>query len=167
MQKVSFRKVKPAVSAIEPTNEIIMHFELPNLLPADQLLALNTKFSTLSLLTSRPETPHPIVLGEQQFSVNEIKVLLPLLRLYPHYCPYEVMLASFNCGSTSEAIVERFRVRLEEARFADVWDYEMRPTRNILSRTRFKLRELGIEVTSILETGYLLIYIPERTPHKV
>lgn len=164
MQKIAFHKVKTTVSTtIEPTNEVIMHFELAKLLPAGQTLALNTKLGTLSLLASQSETPHPIVLGEQQFSVNEIRVLLPLLQLYPHYCPYEVMLASFNCGNTSEATVERFRVRLEEARFADVWDYEMRPTRNILSRTRFKLRELGIEVSSILETGYLLIYMPART----
>lgn len=164
MQKIAFHKVKTTVSTtIEPTNEVIMHFELAKLLPTGQTLALNTKLGTLTLLASQPETPHPIVLGEQQFSVNEIRVLLPLLQLYPHYCPYEVMLASFNCGNTSEATVERFRVRLEEARFADVWDYEMRPTRNILSRTRFKLRELGIEVSSILETGYLLIYMPART----
>lgn len=163
MQKISLRKVKTAISAIEPINEIIMHFELAKLLPADQLLALNTKLGTLTLLANQPDTLHPIVLGEQQFSVNEMRVLLPLLQLYPRYCPYEVMLASFNCGNTSETTVERFRVRLEEARFADVWDYEMRPTRNILSRTRFKLRELGIEVSSILETGYLLIYMPART----
>jgi hypothetical protein len=163
MQKISLRKVKTTISGIEPATEIIMHFELAKLLPTDQTLALNTKLGTLTLLANQSETPYPIVLGEQQFSVNEMRVLLPLLQLYPHYCPYEVMLASFNCGNTSETTVERFRIRLEEARFADVWDYEMRPTRNILSRTRFKLRELGIEVSSILETGYLLIYIPART----
>lgn len=162
MQKIAFHKVKTAISAIEPTDEIIIHFEMAKLLPGEQLLALNTKFGILTLLASQPETPHPLVLGEQQFSVNEIRVLLPLLQLYPRYCPYEVMLASFNCGNTSEATVERFRIRLEEARFADVWDYEMRPTRNILSRTRLKLRELGIEVSSILETGYLLIPMPTR-----
>lgn len=162
MQKVSLRKVKTAASVIEPTNETILHFELAKLLPAGQILALHTKLNTLTLLALQPDASHPLVLGEQQFSVNEMRVLLPLLQLYPRYCPYEVMLASFNCGNTSEEMVERFRVRLEEARFADVWDYEMRPTRNILSRTRFKLRELGIEVSSILETGYLLIALPMR-----
>jgi len=84
------------------------------------------------------------------------------LQMYPHYCPYEVLLASFNCGNTSEATVDRFRLRLQEAQFAGVWDYEMRPVRNILSRTRFKLRDFGIEISSILETGYLLIYLPAR-----
>src|SRR5260370_6084789 len=137
MQKVSFRKVKAAASVIRQTDETIMHFDLANLLPADKILALNTRLGTLALLTMKPETPHPILLGEQQFSGSEMSVLLPLLQLYPHYCPYEVMLASFNCGNAAEATVERFRVRLHEAQFAGVWDYEMRPARNILSRTRF------------------------------
>ncbi|MGH2480657.1 MAG: hypothetical protein ACRDHW_13465 [Ktedonobacteraceae bacterium] len=167
MQKVSFRKVETTVSLPKPTDEIIMHFDMTNLLPDGQLLALNTKLGTIALLTCQTETPHPILLSEQQFSVNELRVLLPLLQLHPHYCPYEVLLASFYVGNTDEATVERFRLRLQEAQFAGVWDYEMRPARNILSRIRFKLRDLNIEISSILETGYLLIYAPPRQPREI
>ncbi len=162
MQNVSSRKGKTAVYLIRQTDEAIMHFELANLLPEDQTLALNTRLGTLALLTNDPATSHPTLLAEQQFSSSEMSVLVPLLQSHPHYCPYEVLLASFNCGNTAETTIERFRLRLQEAQFAGVWDYEMRPVRNILSRTRFKLRDFGIEVSSILETGYLLIYLPAR-----
>jgi hypothetical protein len=162
MPDVSSRKGKTAVYLIRQTDEAILHFELANLLPEGQTLALNTRLGTLALLTSEPETSHPTLLAEQQFSSSEMSVLVPLLQAHPHYCPYEVLLASFNCGNTAEATVERFRLRLQEAQFAGVWDYEMRPVRNILSRTRFKLREFGIEISSILETGYILIYLPSR-----
>lgn len=162
MQNVSIRKGKTAVHLVKQTDEFICHFEMAGLLPEGQTLALNTRLGTLALLTSDPATTHPTLLAEQQFSSSEMSVLVPLLQSYPHYCPYEVLLASFNSGNTTEASVERFRLRLQEAQFAGVWDYEMRPVRNILSRTRFKLREFGIEISSILETGYILIYLPMR-----
>jgi hypothetical protein len=165
MQNVSSRKGKTAVYLIRQTDEAIMHFELANLLPEDQTLALNTRLGTLALLTYDSATSHPTLLAEQQFSSSEMSVLVPLLQSHPHYCPYEVLLASFNCGNTAEMTVERFRLRLQEAQFAGVWDYEMRPVRNILSRTRFKLRDFGIEISSILETGYILIYLPARKVH--
>jgi hypothetical protein len=38
----------------------------------------------------------------------------------------------------------------------------MRPVRNVLSRTRLKVRSFGIEISSILETGYVLMVLPER-----
>ncbi len=162
MQKVPSRKAKTPAHPIKHVDETITHFELPNLLPTEHTLALNPKLGTLALLTTHEENAHPALLVEQQFSTNELSVLLPLLEMYPHFCPYEVLLASFNNGKTDEATVSRFRLRLQEAQFAGVWDYEMRPVRNILSRTRFKLRDFGIEISSILETGYLLIYLPLR-----
>lgn len=162
MQNASSRRGKTSVYLIGQTDEAISHFGLANLLPEDQVLALNTRLGTLALLTHDPATPYPTLLAEQQFSQSEMSVLVPLLESHPHYCPYEVLLASFNCGNTTEASIERYRLRLQEAQFAGVWDYEMRPVRNILSRTRFKLRDFGIEISSILETGYILVYLPLR-----
>ena len=37
----------------------------------------------------------------------------------------------------------------------------MRPVRNVLSRVRFKMRSFGIDITSILETGYILMVKPQ------
>lgn len=163
MQNDFPRQRQAAIHLLRQADEAIMHFELENLLPENQTLALNPKLGILTLLTSDPATPnHPLLLAEQQFSSSEMSVLVPLLQAHPHYCPYEVLLASFNCGNTTETTVERFRLRLQEAHFAGVWDYELRPLRNILSRTRFKLRSFDIEITSILENAYLLIHLPGR-----
>ena len=158
---MSFHKGKDSDSAREPDKDAIVHFELTDLLPENQLLVLYPRLGTLARLAVQPDVSHPLILAEQQFSAHEMQILYPLLRAYPDYCPHEVLFASFSFGTTSEAMVERCRIRLEEARFADLWDYEMRPLRGVLSRTRMKLRALGIEISSILETGYLLTSLSE------
>ena len=76
---------------------------------------------------------------EQQFTNSEVCVLLPLLQLYPHYCPYEVMLAHFNSRNVDEQVIVKSRNRLQEAQALGIWEYEMRPVRNVLSRTRLKI----------------------------
>ena len=52
--------------------------------------------------------------------------------------------------------------QLHEAQLEGVWDQEMRPVRNVLSRTRLKMRTFGIEIASILETGYVLMRLSAR-----
>ena len=157
MQKVSLRKVKTPMSYLQESNEEILHFSLQGLLPVGHSLALNTTIGTLSHLVVKQDRPH--MLMEQQFTTSEICVLMPLMESYPYYCPYEVLLASFNTGRVNETTVERCRERLLEAQEAGVWDQEMRPVRNVLSRTRLKTRAFGIEISSILETGYILMYM--------
>ncbi|MBO0782907.1 MAG: hypothetical protein J2P37_29180 [Ktedonobacteraceae bacterium] len=157
MQKVSLRKVKPPISNLHEDNEEVLHFSLQGLLPPGHTLALNTAIGTLSLLVCKQDRPH--MLMEQQFTTSEICVLMPLLESYPYYCPYEVLLASFNSGRVTESTIERCRQRLQDAQEAGVWDQEMRPVRNVLSRTRLKTRTFGIEISSILETGYILMYM--------
>ncbi|GCE09467.1 hypothetical protein [Dictyobacter aurantiacus] len=160
MQKVSLRKVKTPVSYLQENSEEILHFSLQGLLPAGHTLALNTSLGTLSHLACKDERPY--MLMEQQFTTSESCVLLPLLEAYPYYCPYEVLLASFNSGRVTEAAIARSRKRLMEAQEAGVWDQEMRPVRNVLSRTRLKTRSFGIEISSILETGYILMQMPRH-----
>lgn len=162
MQKVSLRRIKTSIYQVEPNDEEILHFTLEGLLPAEWTLALHVSLGTLSLIADDPGKSHPCMLAEQQFTISELCVLMPLLRSYPHYCPYEVMLASFSHGHVSDTTVERCRQRLYEAQLAGVWDQEMRPVRNVLSRTRLKMRSFGIEISSILETGYILMVLSER-----
>ncbi|HZU66155.1 MAG TPA: hypothetical protein VFA09_02655 [Ktedonobacteraceae bacterium] len=162
MQKVSLRKINPPVYQVQTGDEEILHFSLEGLLPAEWTLALNVSLGTLSLIADDPGKPHPYMLAQQQFTSSELSVLMPLLKSYPHYCPYEVMLASFNHGHISDSTVERSRQKLYEAQLAGVWDQEMRPVRNVLSRTRLKMRSFGIEISSILETGYVLMVLSER-----
>lgn len=160
MQKVSLRKVKTPMSYVQDIDEEVLHFSLQGLLPPGHTLALNTTLGTLSHLVCKQDLPY--MLMEQQFTTSEICVLLPLLESYPYYCPYETLLASFTSGRVTEATIERCRERLQEAQEAGVWDQEMRPVRNVLSRTRIKTRSFGIEISSILETGYILMYAPRR-----
>ena len=162
MQRISFRKVKASVYHIQPTDDDILHFSLDDLLPDGHTMALNLSLGTLSLIANSRDNSYPYLLAEQQFTTSELCVLVPLLKLYPHYCPYEVLLASFNNGNTNEATIERSRKRLYEAQIEGIWDQEMRPVRNVLSRARLKMRAFSIEISSILETGYVLMRLSER-----
>lgn len=135
----------------------IIHYILSDLLPPGQVLALNRDLAVLSCFAIQTEQdPWPRLLHQEQFSPNEERVLYPLLEHYPHFCPHEALLASFYTSQFTDAHLERYRQRLQEARLAGTQDYEVRPVRNILSRTRQRLRTFGIEVCSILETGYML-----------
>lgn len=158
MQRASLRKVKSPISQVQENNEEVLHFSLQGLLPPGHTLALNTSLGTLSHLVCKQDRPH--MLMEQQFTTSEICVLLPLFEAYPYYCPYEVLLANFTNGRVTEATIARCRQRLQEAQEAGIWDVELRPVRNVLSRTRLKTRAFGIEISSILETGYILMYMP-------
>jgi len=147
--------------------EDIQHFEMAGLFPTtDWTLAVNTRLGTVSLLASSSTVGHATLLVEQQFGASEMSALYPLITSYPHYCPYEELLASFSDNNMSEENIARHRLRLEEALYAGVWDYEMRPLRNVLSRARFKLRDFDIEISSILATGYTLIYWPPGIPKR-
>ncbi len=156
-------KVRTHVPMLSSTEDQILPFPLEGLLPDYCQFALNTALGTLCLIGSGPDDSTPRMLAEQQFTASELCVLLPILTAYSHYCPYEVVLASFTYGGrvTNDNVVLA-RQRLEQAKEAGCWDQEMRPVRNILLRTRLKMRHLGIEISSIIETGHILRRVPER-----
>lgn len=159
MQEVPYHQL---VTQPPLRDEEILHYSLEALLPAGHTLALNVLLGTLSLIAQDKEWPYPRLLGEQQFTDSELSLLLPLLDSHPHYCPYEVLLSSFEYRKVTEASIERCRQRLQEAQDEGVWDHTMRPVRNVLSRTRLKMRSVGVEIASILETGYVLMELPAR-----
>lgn len=152
-----------SAKAFVPTTqdaETIRYFTLQGALQEGQTLVLNTALGTLSLLSNGE--PAPRLLIQQQFTASELSLLLPLLEQFPHYCPYEVMFASFYNGIITEDTIERCRIQLQDALEAGCWDQQLRPVRNVLSRIRFKLRGFGLDIISILETGYILM-ITSRT----
>ena len=162
MQVVCPPKGKSAKAFVTTTQdaEIIRYFTLQGALQEGQTLVLNTALGTLSLLSNGDTTPRLLI--QQQFTASELSLLIPLLEQFPHYCPYEVMFASFYNGVITEDTIERCRIQLQEAQDDGVWDQQMRPVRNVLSRIRFKLRGFGLDIISILETGYILM-IMSRT----
>ena len=162
MQKVYMREPKLTPSAPRLDEERIMHFSLQEALPATHTLALNLAFGTLSYISCVGD--RPLLLMQEQFTNGEMSVLLPLLEAFPYYCPYEIMFAHFYNGKVNDKIIARSRQHLQAAAEEGLWDQEMRPVRSALSRTRLKLRSFGIDISSILATGYLLM-ISNRMPH--
>jgi hypothetical protein len=141
----------------QPKSDVpeMLYFAPGGLLPAGHTLVLNGALGTLSYLSRGVDRPRLVM--QQQFTSSELSLLLPLLELFPDYCPYEVMFASFYNGTITDEAVERCRQRLYEALERGTWDQQLRPLRNVLSRTRMKLRPFGIDISSILETGYILM----------
>lgn len=135
----------------------ILHFSLQHILPEGNTLALNMPLGTLSCLICTAEQPR--LLLQQQFTRSELSLLLPLLQSFPYYCPYEVLFSSFYNSQVSETLIVRSRNRLQRALETGTWEQEMRPVRNVLSRTRLKLRTFGVNISSILETGCILMAV--------
>ena len=148
------KTVKASVTTTQDA-EIIRYFPLQGTLPEGQTLVMNTALGTLSLLSNGDVIPRLLI--QQQFTASELSLLLPLLEQFPHYCPYEVMFASFYNGIITENTIEHCRIQLQEALEDGCWDQQLRPVRNVLSRIRFKLRGFGLDIVSILETGYILM----------
>ncbi len=158
MQSVAYRQEKIATSRIAQDSESILHFSLQDVLPEGDMFALNTELGTFSYLSNKDGMPR--LRMQQQFTRGEMSMLLPLLESYPYFCPYEVLFASYYNSDVTEKVVAKCRRHLLEAQESGVWDQEMRPVRTLLSRTRFKMRQLGIDILSILETGYILRFVP-------
>ncbi len=167
MQTVCLPQAKTSIDnqLCKPDNGEMLYFSLEGTLPAGHTLVLNIRLGTLSYLSRGIDRPRLEM--QQQFTSSELSLLRPLLELYPHYCPYEVMFASFYNGTITDEMVEQYRQRLYEALEADIWDQQLRPIRNVLSRTRIKLRPFDIDISSILETGYILMLAPRLKSEEI
>ncbi len=141
-------------SSHKVTKDVFLHFSLQDALPSGHVLVINRKLGTLSHIAAKDEQIW--LLGEQQFTASEMNVLLPLLDSFPFYSPYEVLFAHFYADDVTEHVITQTRKQLQKAQEEGTWDQEMRSVRTTLSRTRLKLRMLGLNISSILETGYIL-----------
>ncbi len=162
MQKVSLQERSTSICYTERENEDILHFSLQGALPPGHLLTLNMVLGTLSALSFNDEQPRLVM--QQQFSGSELSLLRPLLESFPQYCPYEQMFASFYNNDVTESIVAHWHQHLQEAREEGIWEHEMKPIRNVLSRVRLKLRKFGIHISSVLEMGYILMVVSTPGP---
>ncbi len=136
------------------------HYTLTKLLPATQQVAVRVfedGDSILALLDGG------LMVEAMTFTVSETCVLLPLLHAYPYYCPYELLFAAFTAGGVvTDEMIAAARKHLHNALYTGGFEQEMRPVRNVVSRTRLKLLAIHIDVMSILETGYMLHPPPVR-----
>jgi len=126
----------------------IIHFTLHRLLSDDHLLALDLETHSLSLLSDGPR-----LIMSQQFSKNEMRVFLPILESFPHYSPYEVLLAHMESDNVTANYIAFCRKKLLEAQENGTWPLEMRPLRRTLSSLRKKLHPFNLEISTIRERG--------------
>ena len=134
----------------------IKEFPLNPLLPKKKRLILNYDQGILSLVAEEE------ILEQQLLSPSEMYVIEALLKNYPEYCPYEVVLSAMT-GKSIEQCREKVLWGLEEGAV----DVVMRPVRNLLGRCRMKLRPFGIEIKSIVHMGYLLVPLKRKSGARI
>jgi hypothetical protein len=110
------------------------------------VLVLDTEQGVLTLLESCQ------IVETQRFSTLEVTALEELLGAYPHYCMHATFLHAMT-GKSIEKCIDKVNWAYEQNTF----DALMRPTRNILSRCRMKLRLFGLDIKSVNFSRYLLI----------
>jgi hypothetical protein len=125
--------------------EGLLTFPLAGLLPANQTLVLNLSMRSATLFSASPDREAQ-VLSQQRFRPNGMRVLLPLLKAYPGFCTYDVLVASL------------LSLTLDQARqmLRDSWEVAMRPVRRAISGMMDGLRSLGLSVRSLRKAGYVL-----------
>ena len=133
--------------------ERFISYGLSNLLPEDSKLVLDNELRILSEL--RPLGEACNIVEQQQFTDQEWILLCMALASHPYYCPFADLLAA-QTGRPLEKCQRAVNRALEEG---DI-DAVMRPVRNTLSRCRLKTRPFGLDIRSMIETGYVLM--PDR-----
>jgi hypothetical protein len=129
----------------ESNRELLLHLTLDGLLPAHQILVVNPSIRTATLISHAPDGETQVI-AQQHFSPNGMLVLVPLLQAYPHYCPYEVLLASLSSLSLDDALKQ----------LQDIHDIAIRPVRRAINSLIVGLHALGLQVRSIRNAGYLV-----------
>ena len=140
----------------------VLYFDFQQGLPEGDLLAFYPSLGTLSYLRLDPLPKMPSLLAQQQFSPKEWRVLKPILNAAPTYCSHTAMYASYHIGIVNEESLAQAHQRLQQIKEYGIWDAEMRPVRNVLSRVRYKLKFFNLDAISILETGYILMLLPQE-----
>ena len=143
------QKTSTLSNNLQRDNELkIVHFPLSGLLQEGLMLALGIETRSLSLLADGP-----LILNQVQLSDTELLVIKPIFEIFPHYCPYEVLIASVTSPTITQAAVARSRLRLQEAQNNGTWGQELRPIRRALSSLRGKLHNFNLEISTIRERG--------------
>ena len=104
----------------------------------------------------------PRTIAQSQFSVNEWRVLIPLLQAYPGYASYETLLTAL----TGTPFVLS-RKRLDDARRTKTIRQELRAIRDALSHVGEKLAVFGFTYASIYERGYTLALLSPQGDEEI
>lgn len=149
MQKQNSKSKMPGAE-----EERIRHFTLPRLLPEGAAIAIHLDLGTVTSMIVEDSMPKEM--AQAMLTTSELQAVLPLFEAYPHYCPHEVLYAFFFFGNAEEKTVNKCRTSLLEAQDSGLWEMQFRPLRGAISRARFKLRPMGVDMGSLLSRGYIL-----------
>ena len=92
------------------------------------------------------------LVAQQLFSDQELFAFVALMEAYPHYCPYETLLAAL-----SDRTVDQARQLVHQALEGHNLDKVLNPLRNLLARCRPRLHDFKLDVASIRGLGYQLV----------
>ena len=125
--------------------DTLLLFPLEGLYPPRQTLVVNPLLRTATVFAAGVHNEAHLI-AQQHFSPNSMRLLIPLLRAYPAYCPYDILLAHL------------FTLSLEEANLHlhGSWERAIRPVRRTVGGLATLLQPLGLTVCNIRGVGYLL-----------
>lgn len=141
-------------------HDTVLYFELPGVLPEPYRFAFHERLRTLNLLGMVDSAPR--LIRDQQFTRQEVSVLLPLLHAYPAFCPYEVLHAHFTYEVVTEQEITESQQRLAAAVQDGDTETFMRPLRNVLSRARLKLHVFHMDIVTMQAVGCFLLVSPRH-----
>ena len=147
-------------------------FSLDGVLPADQVLSVNTDCLVISLVSTKPVHGNPI-LSQRLLTEQQLRVLLPLLES-PHYCSHQLLLTSLFAprGADKEewlALMQETGALLEGCQRRGTSRKELKQLYNVLSELRAKLRPFGLGISICTScSAYALISLPtsEQEAHE-
>ena len=148
MQRLNYEQF----SRMKDTSPFVSESLFQSLLSTKSVLELNAESRTLSILS----TQYPQILAQQQFTKNEWILLMLLLKYYPYYVPYELLLASLTSLSFTDC-----HQRLEEAQQqgSKAAKRELKPVHRALSGLRIKLNKIYplLKISLVRDAGYVLV----------
>lgn len=125
-------------------------YSLTGLIPEHEQMVLDHELRILTQLQIAREAC--TIIEQQQFTIQEWELLCALIEHFPYYCPFASLLSVHERKS-----LERCQRQVNRALADGTFNALVQPVRNVLSRVRIKLHNFGIEIKSMIETGYMLL----------
>jgi hypothetical protein len=125
--------------------------------PENMVLKLDSEARVMALL----QTQIPQTLTLQQFTRNEWAFFGTLLRCFPYYAPYEMLLADLTSLSCDDC---RSRLLEIQSQGAKAVGRELKPIYRALYGVRIKLHKIcpHIKISLVRDSGYVLIVLTNQ-----
>ncbi|MFL5591029.1 MAG: hypothetical protein ACJ8DI_25725 [Ktedonobacteraceae bacterium] len=134
-------------------------FTLPQLLPEGHALIVNQRAYFFDHYVVSQLLVQPCgLIAQQLFSDQELFAFVALMEAWPHYCPYETLLAAL-----SDRTIDQARQLVHQALEGHNLDKVLNPLRNLLARCRPRLHDFKIDIGSRRGLGYQLQRIEGMT----